>query len=152
MYPSLSRFGKAQLLQKLWDYQIQILKSKMKIKSHPRKKISGGTTCIHKIRCKRRIRGTRLVANDDERRRRFKNKCLGFFGNAKTPKPQKGKWECGHSKGKGKGKGKFRCDPSKKTLDFLPLVGAGALMAVKDSYNLNKPLHTLGEMGSLTNF
>ena len=93
------------------------------------------TKCTTRMKNKKKITGTKFWQDDDERRRRFRDKSLGFFGTKKTPKPRMGKKE--HKKNKS------RCDPAKKKLDWLPLVGAGARMAVRDSYNLNKTMHSL---------
>lgn len=94
----------------------------------PRKK--GVKGCVMISKQKKGMHGTQFWQNDDERRRRKFCHALGFFGHKKTPRPQMGKRQC---------KKKSRCDPVKKTLDWLPLVGAGARMAVMDSYNLSRP-------------
>lgn len=87
-------------------------------------------TCVMLGKKKKGMHGTKFWQNDDERRRRKASKSLGFFGTKKTPKPQMSRKQCTKRK---------RCDPKKKKLDWLPLVGAGARMSVMDSYNLNRP-------------
>jgi len=97
-----------------------------------------GTTCLMMSKNKRRRaplysgkrKLTQFWQDDDERRRRKFNHALGFFGTKKTPRPQMGKKQCKKQK---------RSNTAKKTLDWLPMVGAGARMAVMDSYNLNRP-------------
>lgn len=95
----------------------------------PRKKGCNQSGCLMLSKKKRGMHGTQYWQDDDERRRRKFSHALGFFGNKKTPKPQMSKKQC---------KKKSRCDPKKKKLDWLPLVGAGAKMAVMDSYNMNR--------------
>ena len=89
-----------------------------------------GSTCLMMSKNKRKCKPTQFWQDDDERRRRKFSHALGFFGTKKTPRPQVGKKQC---------KKKKRANTAKKTLDWLPMVGAGARMAVMDSYNLNRP-------------